>query len=78
MKTTYRKWIAGKLQLLRANNTRFQIALQLQINESTYRAYEDGRSEPSIMVIQKICGIYNLTVDQFLKDSPLSKVQNFC
>ncbi len=72
MKTAYRKWIARKLQELRhkRNFTQFDVAFKLQINESTYRAYEASRAEPSVMIIKEVCKIYKLTLDQFLKDSP--------
>lgn len=80
MKTAYRKWLSEKLQRLRAakTQTRFDVAFRLGINESTYRAYEDGRSEPPLFVFKNICSLYNLSADQFLKDSPASQVQNFC
>lgn len=73
MKTQYRKWVAKKLQNLREKSglSQMELADKIELKKQTYKAYEEGRCLPSIIIIKQLCTIYKITVDKFLQDSPL-------
>lgn len=76
MKTAYRKWLSEKLRTLRSNAsfTIADVSTNLNLKASTYRAYEEGRAQPSLLVIQHICKFYKMDIDTFIEDSPLRKM----
>lgn len=76
MKTAYRKWIAKKLQQLREKSgmSQNEVADKVNLQKQTYKTYEAGRSAPSLLVIKQLCTLYQITVDNFLEDSPLPDV----
>ncbi len=47
-----------------------QLAEILEINESEYHAYETGLKAPTINIIEKLCVLYKVTVDEFYGYTP--------
>ena len=74
MKNEYRKWISRKIRQIRENRdlTAKQVAESLGMNDTTYLAYELGRAEPSIYNLERICKILEISIGEFLIDSPNS------
>jgi transcriptional regulator with XRE-family HTH domain len=64
--------MSKKLRKLREKKgmTADQMADRLSLKKSTYWAYEQGRAEPSIYNLQRICIIHQITIDEFIRDSP--------
>ena len=60
--------IGKRLKMLREskNMTRRQVAIDLQIPETTYRNYENEISEPNITMLIKFSTYYNIEVDWIL------------
>lgn len=52
---------------VRAKYKQDYIAQKLFVSPSTYRHYENGLRLPDIFTIQKIAGLYGLTIDDILK-----------
>ncbi len=73
MKTIYRKWIGDRLRHYRAKHklSQLQLAHDVGLLESTWRAYEEGRAEPSIYTLHKACNVFRVKLDTFLKGSPI-------
>lgn len=46
--------------------TQQQFALKLKIKRSLVGAYEEGRAEPRLDVLEKVCSIFKLTLDELL------------
>ena len=46
--------------------TQKQVALSLNVVESCYANWEQGRTEPNIDSLRKICKILNLTLDELI------------
>ena len=46
--------------------TQQQLALKLKIKRSLVGAYEEGRAEPRLDVLEKVCSIFRLTLDELL------------
>lgn len=74
MKTEYRKWISRKTKSLREKLglSQRQMADKLEIKPARYQAYEDGRAEPSLMMVEIICCICAVSIEDFFQDSPFS------
>lgn len=72
MKNKYRLWIGSKLikERLARRLYQQQLADKIAIKRATYAAYEEGRAEPSIFTLEKICQVFKITIDQFMSDSP--------
>lgn len=72
MKTVYRVWIGERLKEFRGKLHLSQEALAALIGKQkrTYGKYEDGEAEPSIYTLKQLCGIFQTTLDEFMKDSP--------
>lgn len=79
MKRAYRKYIADKIKGFRksAAYTQIHVADTLGIKVRTYQAYEEARAEPSLLLVEKICSLYNISVDNLLYDSPFRNTKNF-
>lgn len=43
--------------------TQKQVAEQLQVVESCYANWEQGRTEPNVTMIRKLSKIFNVTID---------------
>ena len=80
MKNQYRKWIGDRLKDLRkiANIDQEVFATMVGKNRPAYAAYEEGRAEPSILTLKKICDIHNITVDKFLEGCPTETAATPC
>lgn len=76
MKTAYRKWVAKKLQQLREKSklSQKEVAQKIEVKTPTYQAYEEGRAEPSLLIVKQLCTLYKITVDNFLKDAPMAVI----
>jgi len=48
--------------------TQTQLAEALELNRPVIGAYEEGRAEPKLEVLQRIATYFDLTIDQFLAD----------
>ena len=48
------------------NLTQKQVADELCVVESCYANWEQGRTEPSIDALRKLCKIFNVTLDELL------------
>ena len=73
MKTIYRKWIGQRLRYYRVRKklSQLQISHDVGLLETTYQAYELGVAEPSIYTLQRLCKIFRVKLDTFLKGSPI-------
>lgn len=61
--------IAGRLRELRKKNkyTQDQVATAIDVKRSTYGAYEEGRSEPSIITLRRLATFYRYeSIEQLL------------
>lgn len=43
-----------------------QIAQQLNVVESCYANWEQGRTEPNISMLRKLCKIFNVSIEELL------------
>ena len=43
-----------------------KLAENLDINRHTWAGYEKGKSEPTVSVLQKICGYFNVNIEQIV------------
>lgn len=68
----YRVWIGKRLQHYRAESklTQLQVAHELDMFEATYQAYEQGRAEPSVLTLFKVCKLFGINIETLLKDPP--------
>ena len=48
------------------NYTQKQIAEQLNVVESCYANWEQGRTEPNICMLRKLSGILNTSIDELI------------
>lgn len=46
--------------------TQKQVALKLEVVESCYANWEQGRTEPSIDMIRKLCVIFEISADELI------------
>lgn len=76
MKTLYREWIGKKLRALRLAKGADQAEIAELINKTrgAYAKHEEGLSEPSIYDMKQLCAVYNMTIDEFLKDAPAKSI----
>ena len=44
-----------------------QIAVLLGVDRSTYAYYETGKTVPSITSLQKLCSLYSVPMDTFIR-----------
>lgn len=60
-----------RIKLLRVENniTQSELAKMLFCNERTYRNYESGRSKVPIDILIRLAGIYDVSLEYFIKDN---------
>lgn len=46
--------------------TQKQVAMQLEVVESCYANWEQGRTEPNIETLRKLCTIFDITLDELV------------
>ncbi len=51
-----------------AEMTQKQVALRLGVVESCYANWEQGRTEPSVTALRKLCDVLSVTADELLND----------
>ena len=49
--------------------TQKQVALSLGVVESCYANWEQGRTEPNIEMLRKLCAIFEISVDELVNGS---------
>jgi transcriptional regulator with XRE-family HTH domain len=71
-KSEWRKWVSKRIQQLRAakNLTLKQVADSLDFKLARYSSYEEGRAEPSICTLKRLCSVFGISVDQFYEGCP--------
>lgn len=65
----HKETTARKLVILRTqkNKSQTQISKKLGIGRPRYSSYEEGRAIVPFSVIEKLCDIYEITLDDFKK-----------
>lgn len=48
------------------NLTQKQVALMLNVVESCYANWEQGRTEPNVDMIRKLCAIFKISADELI------------
>ena len=43
-----------------------QVALKLNVVESCYANWEQGRTEPNISMLRKLCQLFKITIDELI------------
>lgn len=58
----------NNLKEIRKNSelTQKEVAVQLNVVESCYANWEQGRTEPNIAMLRKLCNIFNVTIDELI------------
>ena len=51
-----------------SNLTQRQVATMLDVVESCYANWEQGRTEPNIESLRKLCKIFNVSLDDLIND----------
>lgn len=71
-KLEWKRWIASRLEQLRTtrNFTLQQVANYLNFKLSRYSSYEEGRAEPSIRTLKRLCSLFEISTDQFYEGCP--------
>ena len=61
-------YFAQNLKILRKEKglSQKQVALKLGVVESCYANWEQGRTEPSISMLRKLCEIFVINVDELI------------
>jgi transcriptional regulator with XRE-family HTH domain len=69
--------IAANIKKLREENSLIQkqVAAELGIGYSNYNKMENGFREPSVMELQKLAKLYNITVDQLLNPDEITPTE---
>ena len=72
-KTKTKILIGQALRYWRKKNhlTQYDVSVDLDINPPAYQAYEEGRSEPSIVTLKKLANLYELATIEDLIDFSL-------
>ncbi|MFN3341886.1 MAG: helix-turn-helix domain-containing protein [Flavobacteriales bacterium] len=72
MKTAYRNWIAKRLIELRnsKNLTQKEHAKKLEIKIKAYQAYEEGRAQPSVLLLVRIAKLHSMSLAALLEGAP--------
>ena len=52
-----------------SNLTQKQVATTLNVVESCYANWEQGRTEPNIEMLRKLCKIFKITVDELINEN---------
>jgi transcriptional regulator with XRE-family HTH domain len=63
--------ISENIKILRKKRglTQTELANQLGVNRPLIASYEEGRAEPKLQLITKLCDYFNINVDDFLNKS---------
>ena len=51
---------------LDAEMTQKQVATKLNVVESCYANWEQGRTEPNIAMLRKLCDLFDITLDELI------------
>lgn len=72
MKNAFREWNRQRLRHFRQAKDlkKEQVAELVKKNPKTYSAYEEGRSEPSLLTLKKLCSIFQVSMDEFMNGCP--------
>ena len=49
-----------------AGMTQKQVAAKLNVVESCYANWEQGRTEPNITMLRKLCELFDITIDELI------------
>lgn len=52
-----------------SNLTQKEVASLLNVVESCYANWEQGRTEPNIEMLRKLCKIFKITVDELINEN---------
>lgn len=55
-----------KIARMQSGLTQKQVAMQLEVVESCYANWEQGRTEPNIETLRKLCTIFDITLDELV------------
>ena len=55
-----------KAARLEASMTQKQVAAHLNVVESCYANWEQGRTEPNIAMLRKLCELFEVSVDELV------------
>lgn len=55
-----------KAARIESGMTQKQVASSLNVVESCYANWEQGRTEPNIAMIRKLCDLFNITIDELV------------
>lgn len=66
------RWVSVRITNLRIEKGDKQetVARAIKCKRSTYSAHEEGRSEPPLSRLQRLCNYYHMTIDQFMEGAP--------
>lgn len=72
MKNEFREWSKQKIKHYRSllGLKKEEVAERVNKNIKTYSAYEEGRSEPSLLTLKKLCLVFQVSMDEFMNDCP--------
>ena len=59
------------------NMTQVEVANSLNISQSAYSFYENGRNEPSVEILIQLSKLYNVSIDELLGNDSFVKTNNF-
>ena len=48
--------------------TQKQVASKLDVVESCYANWEQGRTEPNIAMLRKLCNLFDITIDELINE----------
>lgn len=75
MKNEFNEWLKERIKLLLDQHKihKDKMADYLNMKKKSFYAYLDGRAQPSLTTTQKFCQILGITMDEFMKGSPVPK-----
>ena len=53
---------------LETEMTQKQVASKLDVVESCYANWEQGRTEPNIAMLRKLCNLFDITIDELVNE----------
>ncbi|WP_342510524.1 helix-turn-helix transcriptional regulator [Sporosarcina sp. FSL K6-1522] len=68
--------IGDRMKQLRGNRTQEDIASLIGVSRARYSHYENGRSEPDLVMLEKIADCYGVTIDELLGRTNISERTN--
>ncbi|QNK86476.1 helix-turn-helix transcriptional regulator [Sporosarcina sp. resist] len=68
--------IGERMKQLRGNRTQEDIASLIGVSRARYSHYENGRSEPDLVMLEKIADCYEVTVDELLGRTDIAEPHN--